>query len=244
MKNNFIIAIALIQTICLGSLTTSCSYSYYPRLIGIPLIKEKGDTRVEGGITFMPATVQASVSHGVTEKIAVQVAGTANAIPASVFDTDGQFYGHGAIGFYKKIKDHYITELYGGFAYGQVGSTATFFKGTTESGNYQMYFTQFNFGNIEKKPSNLELGFGLKLGYMHSDMRIVSELYDKEYNINGIFVEPTLLMRRGGPKWKFHVALGACWLFQLTNTPGIAWWPVNFGIGVSYLFGKNKNNVN
>ena len=35
------------MTIIFG-LTTSCSY--YPRFTSAPLIKEKGDTRIEGGI--------------------------------------------------------------------------------------------------------------------------------------------------------------------------------------------------
>ena len=62
--------------IIIAFLTTSCAY--YPRLTGIPLIREKGDTRIEGGINVIVPNVQTSVSHGVSEKIAIQAAVSAN----------------------------------------------------------------------------------------------------------------------------------------------------------------------
>jgi hypothetical protein len=229
MNNNFVIVIALFFTICFGFLTTSCTY--YPRLTSIPLIKEKGDTRIEGGITFLPPNIHASVSHGATEKIAIQAAGTANG---------EDYYGHVAVGFYKNIKDTHVMELYSGFAYGynNVHKQMRFVTDYVEYGNYQMYFTQFNFGNVEKKPANMESGFGLKLGYLHANLRVNSDIsYNIPYPVNGIFVEPTGFFRFGGPKLRFHAALGGGRWFRFSqNDTDTFRWLINFEFGVSYSF--------
>jgi len=224
---------AVYSLIAICCMTTSCAY--YPRLTGIPLIKEKGDTRIEGGLTFMPPNFQASVSHGATDNIAIQVAGTAN--------YEG-YYGHVAIGHYNNIEDRMVMEFYGGFGYGYSDAYKSSTGGRL-NGNFQNYFAQFNFGNIERNKANLEYGLGVKLGYWASKMTDNNYFVFHEqnkplpvHNLNGIFAEPTVFMRLGGPKLKFHAALGGCWWFQLTNTDKeLPWWPINIGIGFSYSFG-------
>ena len=211
-------------------LTTNCAY--YPRLASIPLIKEKGDTRIEGGITILVPNIQASVSHGVSEKIAIQAAISANPY---------NYYGHGAIGLYKKVlQDRHVMELYGGFGYGSGNMDGTV-TDNYQHGNYQMYFTQFNFGNIEKKVGNMESGLGIKFGYIHTNMNITTDIYHGFEHQNGIFLEPTGFFRCGGPKWKFHAALGFGKWFQTSDNIEIHWFPVNLGIGVSCSFGGISN---
>ena len=117
MNKNFIISIAIIIITIIGSLTTSCTY--YPHLTGIPLIKEKGDTRIEGGVTILDPSIHASVSYGATEELALQAVFSANSV---------EYYGQGAIGFYKNIQDRNVMELYVGFGYGY--STYTYFNKT------------------------------------------------------------------------------------------------------------------
>jgi len=216
--------------VAIALLTTSCTY--YPRLTGIPLIKEKGDTRIEGGITILVPNIQASVSRGVSEKIAIQAAISGNSI---------NHYGHGAIGLYKKVlQDRNVIELYGGFGYGS-GNQDGPVTSVYQHGNYQMYFTQFNFGNIEKKTGNMESGLGIKFGYIHTNMNVTAEFYQGFENQKGIFVEPTGFFRFGGPKWKFHATLGYGRWFQISNNTEIYWFPANLGVGVSYSFGGVSN---
>ena len=221
---------------------TSCIY--YPHLTGNPLIREKGDTRIEGGINFTIPNIYASVARGLTENIAVQLAGSAN----------GEiYYTHAAVGYYKNMKDRNVIELYGGFAYGYGDADNNANPGNLR-GNYQMYFTQFNYGNIKKKFANLETGVGLKLGYMHSRMEdcnyFYNNIYDDYirnppypiYSLNGVFVQPTLFMRFGGSRLKFNASLGSGLFFQLNNTDKeLPLWPFNLGIGVSYSFGGKKS---
>ena len=218
----------LMTTIAL--LTTSCAY--YPRLTSIPLIKEKGDTRIEGGITILVPNIQASVSHGVSEKIAIQ-----GAISGNPFN----YYGHGAIGFYKKVlQDRNVIELYGGFGHG-FGNLNGSVTDDYQHGNYQVYFTQFNFGNIEKKHGNMETGLGIKFGYIHTNINFSTEFYHGPEHQKGIFLEPTGFFRCGGPKWKFHAALGFGRWFQISDNTEIYWFPANLGLGVSYSFGGISN---
>ena len=61
-SKNFIIVILL------GLLTRYSTY--YPQIVGVPLIKEKGDLRVDAGITYAPS-IHGTVSYGLTD-IAIQ----------------------------------------------------------------------------------------------------------------------------------------------------------------------------
>ena len=221
-------------------LASSCVY--YPRLTGIPLIREKGDTRIEGGATFMPPTLQASISHGLTDNIAIQVAGSFNA---------EDHYTHFAVGHFRNIENRTVMELYGGFAFGH-GYAYNGAKPGSLSGNFQQYFLQFNIGNIERRRANFEPGAGLRLGYMTTQMtdnNFFSLLQQHDplpvFNLNGIFVEPTVFMRFGGQNLKFHTALGGAKWIQLTHKDKrLPWWGLNFGIGFSYSFGgESRRNT-
>jgi hypothetical protein len=218
------------------------SCTYYPRLTSIPLIKEKGDTKIEGGVTVVAPSIQASVSHGVTDKIAIQIAATSLPVSGD-YHSLRDYYLHGAIGYYKKMNERNVIEMYGGFAYGS-GEYSGFVTGNYQQGNYQMYFTQFNFGSIK---NDIEFGIGVKLGYMHTNMDISKELYEGSTHQNGlahqkgVFAEPTGFVRVGGPRWKFQAALGVGRFFQIGDNIKIHQWPVNLGIGVGYRFGGISN---
>ena len=229
----------LFSMVVICVLTTSCTY--YPRLTSIPLIKEKGDTRIEGGVSVYSPSIQASFSHGATDNIAIQVA-------ASV-GLDNDFYTHGAIGLYKNKQERNVMELYGGVAYGH-GFAVSGSTGGSLGGNFQLYFAQFNYGNIEKKSANKEWGFGLKTGYLSSKMtdeEYFSIDYPQnepfpDYTFNGFVAEPTVFLRFGREKLKFNMALGYSLYYQFNHKEN--WQPANapnFGIGMSYSFGGINN---
>jgi len=242
MKTKMSYSHLIFSIIVICGITTSCAY--YPRLTNVPLIKEKGDTRIEGGVGLLTLSGQASFSQGVTDKIAYQVSGSID--PWGPDNTNG-LYGQGAIGYYKNIQDKNVMELYGGFGYGR--SEAFKMQSPDQLyGNFQSYFLQFDYGNIEKKKANLESGFGVKAGFLHSNMTddnyfspqddyLPNETYPV-YHLNGLFFEPTAFLRLGGKNLKFWAALGASLYYQLNHTDKKL--PANvpdFGIGVSYSFG-------
>jgi hypothetical protein len=218
------------------SLFTSCRV-YYPRVLDVPLIREKGDTRLECGALL--TLVHASVSYGLTENIAIQTAGSITAEKSYMFNRD--FYIQSAVGFYKNKQNKTVMELYAGFGYGN-GSSSNNANPGTLYGNYQIYFTQLNYGGINLgHRGNTEVGFGVKIGYMHS------KLTDRNYygynrfppypvlNMNGILAEPMLILRTGGERLKFQTNIGACRIFRINGTDRYpSFWPITFSIGISY----------
>ena len=60
-------------SIAVSVLLTSCSI-YQPLVADIPLISKKNDLRVDAALTLLPS-MNATVSYGLTNKIALQVYG-------------------------------------------------------------------------------------------------------------------------------------------------------------------------
>ena len=254
MKTKTAYSYLIFSMIVICGLMTSC-FSYYPRVTSIPLIREKGDTKIVGGVGVFSSSLQASFSQGATDKIAYQISGSIDPDGGPYNSSKGSnaagFYGQGAIGLYKNIQDKDVMELYGGFGYGQSNAYSDANPGNLY-GNFQSYFLQFNYGYIEKNKLNLEAGIGLKTGLLHSNMTDANYFYLYEdyssngpypiYHLNGLIFEPTALLRLGGKNVKFWIAVGVSKYYQL-NYPDkqLPVFPFDFGIGVSYSFGgKNK----
>lgn len=221
MKNCIILVILFLASSC----------AYYPHLTDVPLIRKKGDTRLEGGITLLAPTAHASVSYGLTENIAIQAAG--------IVGTDDHYYVQGAAGLFKNIQDRKVMELYAGFGYGYSYVYKDANPGSL-SGNHQVYFAQFNRGTIK---GNKEYGISLKSGYLHSKMtdRSYFDVYYLEnkpipvLNMNNIIIEPTIFTRFGWEKLKFQLGVSICWVFQLNHTDKkYPFSPINLGLGISY----------
>ena len=218
-----------ILPLCGMALITSCAY--YPQLVDVPLIREKGDTRVDVGIAIAPPIVRASVSHGLTKNIALQVAGDIGA--------NDEYYAQSAVGFYKNKQNRNVMELYGGFGYGYSKAGRMPKK---VSGYYQTYFTQFNYGNINRgKNATTEYAFGLKTGYRDAKPTEI-HYYDtgkysiNDFRVNIIFLEPTLFFRTGWENLKFQMGLGLCWDFRI-NRPEYKYPRAgifNLGLGINY----------
>ncbi|GAA4850672.1 hypothetical protein GCM10023331_39180 [Algivirga pacifica] len=187
--------------------------------------------RIDAGVSLVPSA-HATVSYGVTDKIAVQGYGSAV--------SDG-YYFQAATGYYKNLKNHSVMELYGGLGYGY-SSAFNSATGGHLKGDYQLYFTQVNFGKISSPKSNFETGFGLKTGLMHSSMTD-EYYYESEtpkstfdtYEDNSFVLEPVGFIRTGGDKLKFSLKVGATWMHQFTNKDkALPYTPFNLGLGVNY----------
>jgi hypothetical protein len=106
---------------------------------------------------------------------------------------------------------------------------------------------QYNFG---KHNSNIDYGFGLKTGYFHSMLtdKNYYDVYpgngpyttDKE---NSILIEPTIIGRFGGEKFKFSVKVGACWIIKINHPEKyIPFQVLNVGLGINYSYKKQNAN--
>jgi len=226
MKNRLVIFGFLIMLVM-----SSCTV-YHPMTADIPLISEKNDLRVDAGVSIVPSA-NATVSYGLTDKIAIQ--GFANV------GTDDRYYFQAAAGFYKNNGNNKIFELYSGFGYGY-GNAYNDANPGNLLGDYQLYFAQANYGKIAGESSSLELGFGLKIGYLHSNLtdknyyEWISETGPfKTYHDESLLLEPIGILRIGRGRLKFSVKLGGTMIYKFTNLgKSFPYSYLNLGIGLNY----------
>lgn len=188
--------------------------------------------RIEAGFTpliplvLIPAA-DATVTYGATGNIAIQASvGT---------DINKRHYAQGAVGLYKNVQNSRVTEIYTGFRSAYTNDAD--FKSRSYS-NYQVYFIQFNRGNITKRTANTEYGFGLRAGLLHAKESApfgYTDKSDTDLHLNDIIIEPVVFLRLGGKKLKFQTELSVCKQFRVNHTDTERdVWPVNFGLGISY----------
>ncbi len=214
------------------TLIMSSCIVYHPMTADVPLISKRNDLRVDAGISIVPS-VNATVSYGLTDKIAIQGFGSVGA--------DDRYYFQAATGFYKNKGNNRIFEIYGGFGYGY-GNVYRDANPGNLFGDYQLYFGQANFGKIASNSSNFEAGFGLKAGYLHSNLTDknyytwISETGPfKTYHDESVLFEPVGFIRFGGNKLKINIKLGGALIYKFTNTDrDFPYSYLNLGLGLNY----------
>lgn len=216
-------------------LMTSCLI-YTSNTTDIPLISKKNDLRLDASVSLI-ASLNATVSYGLTDKIALQTYG-------SIGSSERQ-YIQGAVGYYKKIGNDKIIEVYGGFGY---GNGKVYYDNAHPShliGDYKSYFMQLNCGKINGRFAHMEYGFGVKAGFLNSNLteenyyELVYPRTDPnlQHKDNILFVEPVGFIRLGGEKLKFNIKLGSCWMNKYSyDNSSFPYSPLNFGIGLNYKF--------
>lgn len=205
---------------------------YQTQSTDIPLISKKNDLRIDAGISLVPLA-SATISYGLTDKIAIQGYGA--------IGTDDSYYFQVATGLYKANENNRVLELYGGFGYGY-GTSYNDANPGHLLGDYQLYFGQLNYGKIATGSSKVEIAFGIKAGYFHSnltDQNFYIETSEtgpyKTYHDGSLLIEPTGIIRLGGGKLKFSIKLGGTKIFKFTNTnKNIPYCPLNIGMGLNY----------
>ena len=220
------------------------SCTIIPHTTDIPLIREKGDLRIDAGVSVIP-TANATVSYGLSEKIAVQAYGS--------YGADLPYYIQGAVGLFKDKGNDVITEWYAGAGTGNAKVTDSANPGKLK-GNYQQYFTQFNIGKLNSNSLNADYGLGLKAAYgrtKFTDMDYFNIYYFEDdfdrlnYPVqtdNGLIFQPTILGRFGKGRLKFSEKASGLLFYQFTNRDNKL--PVgyfNVGIDLNYDLSTKKN---
>ncbi len=209
---------------------TSCVY--YSQTTDIPLISEKNDLRVDAGISLLPSA-NASISYGLTDKIAIHAYGS--------IGPDEKYFFQAATGIYKNKVNNRLLEFYGGYGYGFGNASKHSLEGNLR-GDYQLYFGQLNYGKIASEVSNLEIGFGIKSGYLRSNLED-QNYYDfssekgpyKTYQDESILLEPVGFIRIGGEKLKFSIKLAGTIIYKFTNKDkSLPYSVINLGLGINY----------
>jgi len=212
------------------ALTTLAGCFHYPQLADIPLISEKSELRIEGGITAIPG-VAASISYGLTNNIAVQ----GFAITSSVNN-----YFQASTGIYKRFNDNKVFETYVGYGLGR-GDHFDSSTGGDLKGPYKLYFGLVNFGQIRNENSKFEYAMSIKSGFLSSDLMANNNFFEPpndsnlQLSDNSLLIEPAGLIRFGGDKIKLSLKVGYNYIHKFTNQNfRIPYAEYNFGLGLNY----------
>lgn len=233
--NHRLMKIRIFMQGLLLTLVMSGCVVYQTPTVDIPLISKKNDLRIDAGVSFIPS-VHATASYGLTDKVAVQGFASIN--------TEKNRYFQAAAGLYKNKANSRVTELYGGIGYGHGRAYQDAIHGNLY-GNYQVYFAQLNHGKIASEASGYEVGFGIKTGYLHSNLtdenyyenRIPLQGPYKVYHDESLLFEPGGFFRMGRNKLKFSIKLGCSLIYKFTNTDkNLPYTRGNMGFGLNYRF--------
>jgi len=214
MKTKYII-------VALLAIMTGCA-TYYPQIVDVPLIKEKGDLRINAGASWAPS-VHATVSYGMTDVVAVQMYGS--------LDFGGRGHVQGALGLFKGFENNAVIELYGGYGYGNSLNWDEELPQMT-SRDYHLPFIQFNIGKSDRSSVHVDYGLGLKVGYLNTYL-LSRDDYRPSYSYNDLIAEPCIFFRFG-KKVKYSVMFKYLWTRDnITNSKYYSFNNINVGMGVN-----------
>lgn len=213
-------------------LMVSCAV-YNPHAVDVPLIQGKGDLRVDAGASMsFPAMVPSANitgSYGFTNFLSGQL--------HMDFNDEGCYYFQGAAGLYKPY-GNFVLEGYAGAGIGGRNFTR---EGTNYerlyNAYYQLYYGQLNMGYVNLANGHIDIGLGLKLGSLASDMTCTfiglepgKEREPKYYKGNNLLFEPQFVIRFGGPQVKFGIHLAYT---ELADWDDTFFYHEPFSVGVS-----------
>jgi hypothetical protein len=210
-----------------------------PQTADIPLIKEKGDLRIDAGVSMIPSA-NATITYGLTEKVSIQTFGS--------YGADYPYYLQGAVGLFKNRGNNWITEWYAGAGTG-ISNVSNNADSGKLNGNYHLYFSQFNFGKVNNNFLNADYGMSLKTGYLRTSFRDRNyfDTYSKDDNWdtyafpiqkdNSVLMQPMAFVRLGNGNLKFNLKLSGLFMYQFTNRDNkIPYGYYNIGLGLNYYF--------
>ena len=242
-------------------LFNSC-HIYYPQSTDIPLIKEKNELRVDGGISLYYPSISGTVSYGLTDKIAVQISGNSTPTTVQISESSSQtpiYLLSAAVGLYKfNPTSNWTKELYVGFGTGYAADAYydDYHSGSL-IGNYQIYYIQGNIGKRNKKMKFLEYAFGLKLGLINTHFS-VENVYTRtgqrpiiKCDELGALVEPVISLKLGGERLMFNIKPSVCYIKKLSTNVDrntnqyyydseleYPYFPFGLGLSLNYRFSK------
>lgn len=224
---------ALLLFAVLAGVCTSCSF-YKPQAADIPLINHSGDLRVDGCVSMSTLTifptstgVHLTGSYGVNNWLAAQT--------HLALDGSEGGLGYLAVGAYHPYKK-FVVEGYLGAGHGYTPpyhqnsneggaddptvetSSISHTRNDIKGGNYQTYFLQANVGWVDLAKGHIDIGFGVKQGWINTNFRTEHRSYNANtdtyttdvtrYRGMMPITEPQLMFRTGGQNLKFTLKVG------------------------------------
>jgi len=219
-------------------LFNSCIARYhYPKSVDIPLIKNKGDIRLDIGGFVVHDLVESALpggqvtfSAGLTNIVAIQTHVSVDAVD--------KIHLQGAMGLYKKIDNKTVIELYNGYGYGFYNV-----HNNDNTNKYHLTFSQLNIGRTDIEigaKKYIDYGLGLKGGHIFVDNADYENaefeyFFKKFYKENVWMFEPSIFFRFGGRKAKVYTRVN----YNITKKEiDVIYIPLSISAGVNFSFGK------
>ncbi len=210
-------------------LATGCSI-YHPRVVDIPLIDHKGDTRMDvnmGWTASMDPTLGLTVSRGFTDWLSGQ---------AHLSVGFNNAYLQLAPGAYTRVGEKMVLEGYAGVGMASYNMERTDMDGEvdtsyhyyfTYTGSFVMPFVQGNIGWKGLANGHIDLAFSMKAGlyyptfdyheFLPDDTPILA--HEFHYGNTNVVLEPQFQFRVGNEKVKYCFRVGVCWLSDIMQHP-------------------------
>ncbi len=220
------------------SLFTSC-VMYHPHNVDIPLLEKKGDLRIDGSVnmTFplLDGTgANATVSWAPLNMLGVQAAGSLSdphnyQVQAAI----GTYHGWGLS----------VLECYIG-----AGTGHSYYEFSNKNrhvgGQYNLMFSQINFGWNHLADDAIDFGFGIKAGLLTPDWTKESfnestQTWTTDFNHTDphFLIEPQLMFRAGGEHLKFSINVAYSALSDWpTDDDNLNYTRLSISLGLNYKF--------
>lgn len=198
----------------------------------IPMLQERGDVRLDFDLGCWNTTTSVAYAFG-------NHWGMQGALQCNIFGFS-RYGGQLTAGWFTPLQGHSMVEVYGGASLGHIDMShhGDFYDGTTQS-----YFVQADYAWCGLANSHIDIGIGLKGGWLLGDItntytiwdeldeRSVRRMQQQEYSEP--FVEPTVVFRFGWERLKFNLnasmTLSKDWGQFSNPEPRV-------GLGLNYYF--------
>ena len=226
-------------TIPITFFTTACVSVYQPNPVNTPLLEKQGDIKaslmIQDGLHLQSA---AAINNNVG--VMFNAGYDITSFKKASFNNNSKehFICEGGIGFFDKISENWIWEVYTGYGFGSFNVNRDDHDFWDPSpieaqGNIGRFFIQ---PAIAYTTKNFVLSFALRSSYV----TIFDYEASNDYRLAkyGYFYEPALTMKVGGEKFKFVTQMG----LSMARTKSIltGWEPEPFfgGIGFEVNIGQ------
>lgn len=222
-------------------LLSSCSV-YHPQMVDMPLLTHKGDGHVDMGLSMqwlvVPTSMEAnlSASYAPTDWLALQADG--------VYDFSRTGYGQAAVGFYHPW-DKFVVEFYlgGGVGHAYSGTEAENNGQSYVEGDFNLAFAQLDLGWVSLLSGHLDLGLGLKGGFMFPEFTDFSAVNTntgqrttRVFTERHTLLEPQFMVRAGGEHLKMSLKVGLTKLNCDGGESQFGYTPLGVSLGLNYRF--------
>lgn len=233
--------IRLFMPLLLAFTVSSCVV-YHPHNVDISLLHQRGQLQLDGSLSlsaplFAAPAVNATASYAPLNHMGVQAAAS--------LTSPHYYYFQGAAGTWF-TSGNFVAEGYLGYGYGRslIDSASTSLTHNYQvDGNYDLYFGQINLGLADLANGHIDMGLGLKGGYLTPNFKQTEFLADgltqeaSTYADPSFLIQPQLMFRFGFSKLKFSFNLGYTYLTQWAfDNNYFNYDRLSLSAGVSYRF--------